>query len=428
MNKNGKTNIGVVFGGRSVENEISVITAIQAMEAVDAEKYDVTPIYISKQGHWYTGEALRHSENYKHMDQLFASCEEVYLRPIYGDNRLYKVRKGLFGSDVAAEIDVILPALHGTNCEDGSVQGAFEMTGIPYAGCNVLASANGMDKITMKMILAQSGIPVVDYVWLTDKEWYDRQEQVVERIESSLHYPVIVKPADSGSSVGIEAVHDRDHLIEAIENAAAYSKRIIVEHLVEQLREINCSVLGDYYECEASVCEAPLRSGEILSYQDKYLGGGGKGGAKRGGTKSQGMRSTVREIPARLPQQTTDLIRTTAVETFKTLGCDGVARIDFMIDDATGKVYVNRCYRQSLCQRDKHHPGIVVVLSVGGVGRIVRPPHRPSHRDSAAPQPRGVVQDHKLQAEYIQLLDRRRHQGRQGIEGIAPPPTRHKHN
>ena len=136
-------------------------------------------------------------------------------------------------------------------------------------------------------------------------------------------------------------MHDRDHLIEAIENAAAYSKRIIVEHLVEQLREINCSVLGDYYECEASVCEAPLRSGEILSYQDKYLGGGGKGGAKRGGTKSQGMRSTVREIPARLPQQTTDLIRTTAVETFKTLGCDGVARIDFMIDDATGKVYVN---------------------------------------------------------------------------------------
>lgn len=341
MNKNGKTNIGVVFGGRSVENEISVITAIQAMEAVDTEKYDVTPIYISKQGHWYTGEALRHSENYKHMDQLFASCEEVYLRPIYGDNRLYKVRKGLFGSDVAAEIDVILPALHGTNCEDGSVQGAFEMTGIPYAGCNVLASANGMDKITMKMILAQSGIPVVDYVWLTDKEWYDRQEQVVERIESSLHYPVIVKPADSGSSVGIEAVHDREHLVEAVENAAAYSKRIIVEHLVEQLREINCSVLGDYYECEASVCEAPIRSGEILSYQDKYLGGGGKGGAKRGGTKSQGMRSTVREIPARLPQQTTDLIRTTAVETFKTLGCDGVARIDFMIDDATGKVYVN---------------------------------------------------------------------------------------
>ena len=242
---------------------------------------------------------------------------------------------------MAAEIDVILPALHGTNCEDGSVQGAFEMTGIPYAGCNVLASANGMDKITMKMILAQSGIPVVDYVWLTDKEWYDRQEQVVERIESRLHYPVIVKPADSGSSVGIEAVHDRDHLVEAIENAAAYSKRIIVEHLVEQLREINCSVLGDYYESEASVCEAPLRSGEILSYQDKYLGGGGKGGAKRGGTKSQGMRSTVREIPARLPQQTTDLIRTTAVETFKTLGCDGVARIDFMIDDATGKVYVN---------------------------------------------------------------------------------------
>lgn len=340
MNRNGKTNIGVVFGGRSVENEISVITAIQAMEAVDTDKYDVTPIYISKQGRWYTGEALRHSENYKHMDQLFASCEEIYMRPVYGDNRLYKVHRRPFCSDVAAEIDVILPALHGTNCEDGSVQGAFEMTGIPYAGCNVLASANGMDKITMKMILAQSGIPVVDYVWLTDKEWYDRQQQVIDRVESKLNYPVIVKPADSGSSVGIEAVHDREHLIEAIENAAAYSKRIIVEHLVEQLREINCSVLGDYYECEASVCEAPVRSGEILSYQDKYLGGG-KGGSKRGGAKSQGMGSTVREIPARLPQQTAEHIRATAVDTFKTLGCDGVARIDFMIDETTGKVYVN---------------------------------------------------------------------------------------
>lgn len=341
MNKNGKTNIGVVFGGRSVENEISVITAIQAMEAVDKEKYDVTPIYISKQGRWYTGETLRHSENYKDMERLFASCTEVYMRPVYGDNRLYKVKRNIFCTDVAAEIDVILPALHGTNCEDGSVQGAFEMTGVPYAGCNVLASANGMDKITMKMILAQSGIPVVDYVWLTDKEWYDRQQQVVERVENRLGYPVIVKPADSGSSVGIEAVHDREHLVEAIENAAAYSKRIIVEHLVERLREINCSVLGDYYECEASVCEAPVRSGEILSYQDKYLGGSGTKGAKHGGTKSQGMRSTVREIPARLPQQTTDLIRTTAVETFKTLGCDGVARIDFMIDEASDKVYVN---------------------------------------------------------------------------------------
>ena len=339
---NSKINVGVIFGGRSVENEISVLTAIQAMEAIDTTKYDITPIYISKEGAWYTGAELRNSANYKNLDKLYAACEQVYLRPIYGDNHLYKVRKPLFGSDVAATLDVILPALHGTNCEDGSFQGTIEMTGIPYAGCNVLASANGMDKITMKMILSACGIPVIDYAWFSDKEWFDCQESVVERTKKKLNYPMIVKPADSGSSVGITAVHNREEFIEAVDNAVSYSKRIIVERLVEQLKEINCSVLGNYYECEASVCEAPIRSGEILSYADKYLGGGANGGTKGGGVKqSQGMRSTVREIPANLPDDVTTFIRTTAVATFKALACDGVSRIDFMIDEATGKIYVN---------------------------------------------------------------------------------------
>ena len=336
-----KINVGVIFGGRSVENEISVLTAIQAMEAINTAKYDITPIYITKQGHWYTGEGLRQSQNYKDMERLLEKCEQVYLRPVYGDNHLYRVRKPMFGSDVVATLDVILPALHGTNCEDGSFQGTIEMTGIPYAGCNVLASANGMDKITMKMVLAQSGIPVIDYVWFSDKEWFDREAATIERVEQQLGYPVIVKPADSGSSVGIKAVHNREELKEATENAISYSKRIIVEHLVEQLKEINCSVLGNYYECEASVCEAPIRSGEILSYEDKYLGGGVKGGAKGGVKESRGMHSTVREIPARLPEHQTEFIRTKAVETFKALACDGVARIDFMIDEKDQQIYVN---------------------------------------------------------------------------------------
>ena len=344
-----KIKVGVIFGGRSVENEISVLTAIQAINALDKERYEVTPIYISKQGRWYTGKALTDSQNYRHMDSLLASCDEVYLRPTYGDNNLYKVNKPLISyfkqmfniskDEIAATLDVILPALHGTNCEDGSFQGAVEMTGIPYAGCNVLASANGMDKITMKMILKESGIPVIDYTWFSDKEWYDAQQSVIERVESTLGYPVIVKPADSGSSVGISAVHNREELIEATDNAASFSKRIIVEHLVEQLKEINCSVLGNYYDCEASVCEAPIRSGEILSYADKYLGGAksSKGGVKQ----SEGMRSTLREIPANLPAETTDFIRKAAVETFKALNCDGVSRIDFMIDQANGNIYVN---------------------------------------------------------------------------------------
>ena len=328
-----KINVGVIFGGRSVENEISVITAAQTMAAMNVEKYNIVPIYISKEGHWYTGEKLRSTDNYRDMKSLLSSVEEVYLRPVYGDNRLYKVRKPLFGSDVVTTLDVILPALHGTSGEDGSFQGLIEMTGIPYACPNTLASANGMDKITMKMILRESGIPVVDYAWFSDKEWLSERDDVLVRCEA-LNYPLIVKPANLGSSVGIKAVHNREELVEAVDNAIRYSKRIIVEVLVERLKEINCSVLGDYYDCKASVCEAPVRSGEILSYEDKYLGGGKN-------KPSEGMHSTVREIPARLSDDVTEYIRTTACKTFRVLACDGVSRIDFMIDEATNNIYVN---------------------------------------------------------------------------------------
>ncbi len=328
-----KINVGVIFGGRSVENEISVITAAQTMAAMNVEKYNIVPIYISKEGHWYTGEKLRSTDNYRDMKSLLSSVEEVYLRPVYGDNRLYKVRKPLFGSDVVTTLDVILPALHGTSGEDGSFQGLIEMTGIPYACPNTLASANGMDKITMKMILRESGIPVVDYAWFSDKEWLSERDDVLVRCEA-LNYPLIVKPANLGSSVGIKAVHNREELVEAVDNAIRYSKRIIVEVLVERLKEINCSVLGDYYDCKASVCEAPVRSGEILSYEDKYLGGGKN-------KPSEGMHSTVREIPARLSDEVTEYIRTTACKTFRVLACDGVSRIDFMIDEATNNIYVN---------------------------------------------------------------------------------------
>ena len=326
-------NVGVIFGGRSVENEISVITAAQTMAAMNVEKYNIVPIYISKEGHWYTGDKLRSTDNYRDMKSLLSSVEEVYLRPVYGDNRLYKVRKPLFGSDVVTTLDVILPALHGTSGEDGSFQGLIEMTGIPYACPNTLASANGMDKITMKMILRESGIPVVDYAWFSDKEWLSERDDVLVRCEA-LNYPLIVKPANLGSSVGIKAVHNREELVEAVDNAIRYSKRIIVEVLVERLKEINCSVLGDYYDCKASVCEAPVRSGEILSYEDKYLGGGKN-------KPSEGMHSTVREIPARLSDEVTEYIRTTACKTFRVLACDGVSRIDFMIDEATNNIYVN---------------------------------------------------------------------------------------
>ena len=327
-----KTNVGVFFGGRSTEHEISVISASQAMSAINKDKYDVTPIYISKQGKWYTGEALLDIANYKDIPSLLKKVEEVYMAPQYGDYNLYRVKKPMFGSAVLTTLDVVIPVLHGTNCEDGIFEGVLETIGIPYAGCNTLSSANGMDKITMKMILRACDIPVVDYVWFTDKQWFSQRDALIEKIESKLGYPVIVKPANLGSSVGIGRAVNREQLIEKIDGAEIYSTRIIVEHMVEELQEINCSVLGDCDEYRTSVCEEPIKSGEILSYEDKYMGG--SKGAK-------GMQASQKRIPAELPDEVTKRIQFLAGETFRVLSCHGVSRVDVIIDRSNSNIYVN---------------------------------------------------------------------------------------
>ncbi|MCQ2153071.1 MAG: D-alanine--D-alanine ligase [Bacteroidales bacterium] len=329
-----KTKVGLLFGGRSVENEISVVTAVQTSESLDADRYEVVPIYISKQGRWYTGDGLLKVENYRDLTRLLASSSEVYMKPLYGDYNLYLNGGGLFGDKVVATLDVILPTLHGTNCEDGTVQGVLASIGIPFVGCGVLASANGMDKITMKMILRGCGIPVVDYFWFNDKSWYADRDKVADALEKTLKYPVIVKPANSGSSVGIRPAHNREEFFEAAEYACTFTTRIIVERLITALKEVNCSVIGNYEECEASVCEVPQRSGEILTYEDKYKGGGK-------GAKSKGMRSTKRELPAKLADGETEYIQDLACRTFRALSCDGVARIDFMKDEDDRRIYVN---------------------------------------------------------------------------------------
>ncbi len=327
-----KTNIGVFFGGRSTEHEISVISASQAMAAIDREKYDVTPIYISKQGRYYTGDALLDIKNYRDIPSLLEKCTQVYMEPSYGDYNLYRVKKPVFGSAVVTTLDVVIPVLHGSNVEDGIFEGVLESIGIPYAGCNTLASANGMDKITMKMILRECGVPVIDYVWFTDKEWFKRRDAIIEQIESTIGYPVIVKPANLGSSVGIGRAANREQMIEKIETAEKYSSRLIVEHMVDNLKEINCSVLGDCDEYQASVLEEPIKSAEILSYEDKYMGG--TKGAK-------GMQASQKRIPADLPEEMTKEIRHLAGETFRVLSCHGVSRIDFIVDEDKNKVYVN---------------------------------------------------------------------------------------
>lgn len=327
-----KTNIGVFFGGCSTEHEISVISASQAMSAIDRSVYDVTPVYISKNGRWYTGDALLEIANYRDIPALLKQCQEVYMEPVKDDYNIYLRKHKLFGSNVVTTLDVAIPVLHGSYGEDGTFEGILDAIGIPYAGCNVLASANGMDKITMKMILQACDVPVVDYVWFTDKQWFSQRDDLIQRIETKLGYPVIVKPANLGSSVGIGRAADREQLIRRLNDAERYSSRLIVEHMVENLHEVNCSVLGDCDEYQTSVCEEPIKSGEILSYEDKYMGG----------TKgSKGMQASQKRIPADLPDDVTKAIRFYAGETFRVLSCHGVSRVDVIMDADNGKIYVN---------------------------------------------------------------------------------------
>lgn len=329
-----KTNVAVFFGGRSVEHEISVISALQAISAMNKDKYEVVPIYISKQGRWFTGQELLEIKNYKDMSALTERCTEVFMRPEYGDYNLYKAEVGRFSrrNPVLCELHVVLPVLHGTNGEDGIFEGLLETIGIPFAGCNTLSSANGMDKITMKMILRECGIPVVDYVWFTDRQWFADKESLIKKIESQLGYPVIVKPANLGSSVGIGKASCREELVAKIDNAERFSQRIIVEHMIEQLKEINCSVLGDADDHQSSVCEEPIKTGDFLSYEDKYMGGS---------KSAKGMQASEKRIPAQLSGEVSEHIRHIAGETFRVLSCHGVSRVDVMIDEKDGNVYVN---------------------------------------------------------------------------------------
>lgn len=330
-----KTKVGVFFGGRSVEHEISVISALQAINAFDNTKYDVVPVYISKQGKWFTGDALLDVSNYKDLKGLESKVEEVYMRPVYGDYKLYRMnlKGGLFSKKdpVVDDLHIAFPVLHGSHGEDGMFQGVLETIGIPFVGCDTLSSANGMDKITMKMILRESGIPVVDYVWFTDREWLTSREAVDKKIEEDLGYPVIVKPANLGSSVGISKASDRKSLDSAIENAIRFSSRIIVERMIQDMMEINCSVLGDADNRETSVCEEPISHKDFLTYDEKYGGGGAK----------SGMQASQKKIPADIPEETSAKIRKMAADTFRVLACNGVSRVDVMIDKENDEIYVN---------------------------------------------------------------------------------------
>lgn len=333
-----KIKVGVFFGGQSVEHEVSIISGIQAVYAFNREKYDIIPIYITKNNEMYIGENIGEIEAYKDIPSLLKRSQKIIL--VNENKKLNLVRYPMkkFGNNIINSIDVAFPIVHGTNTEDGTLQGYFRTLCIPYVGPDVTSSAIGMDKYVMKTVLKDNGIPVLDCICLDVKKYHANPNDILEHVEERIGYPVIVKPINLGSSVGIKVAKDRAELEDAFEYAFQFANKLLVERAIVKLREINCSVLGDYEEAKASECEEPVGSDEILSYEDKYLSGNGSSKTDNG---SKGMTSLSRKLPAPLSPEKREEIRALAVKTFQTLNCNGVSRIDFMIDTETDQLYVN---------------------------------------------------------------------------------------
>jgi D-alanine-D-alanine ligase len=313
-------NVAILFGGKSPEHEVSVISANQAIQALKGHnRYNVIPVYVSKKGDWYTHEKLSELTNYKNISTLLKESHQVDIS--LSSKSFFYTTTGFFKKKVEFKIDIAFPVFHGRHGEDGGVQGLLELMDIPYVGSNILASATTMDKIASKMILNESKINTLAYHWCYSDEWLLSPDSILDDIEAVFSYPLIIKPSDLGSSIGISKADNRDELEESIHQAASYSTRILIEPAITNLKEINCSVLGTHGEMETSVCEQPLGSDEILSFTDKYKSSGGK---------SKGMTSLKRKIPADITPEQEIIIKNMAKATFKAFDSSGLVRIDFI--------------------------------------------------------------------------------------------------
>ena len=337
-----KMNLAVIFGSRSCEHDVSIISALQLMEAAKAAGYVVTPVYISREGLWYTGDALFSVETFRDFNPMAKGITRVNLDVSANAGDLWAwppQRAGLFAKVPApvAHIDCAIPVLHGLHGEDGTVQGLLEMANIPYASSGVLGSAVGMDKIAMKQILRGAGFPVLDFVWFTRDQFRTERETIIAEIERKIKYPAFVKPAALGSSIGVSRAGNREELEKAIDLAASYDRRILVEVGVENPVEINCAALGYGEDVRASVCEMPIPStgDKFLNFFEKYLRN-----ASAKGESSRGMKSLSRVVPAPIGEELTGRIQKMTKEIFRLLDCRGTVRIDFILD-GNDVLYVN---------------------------------------------------------------------------------------
>ena len=330
-----KIQLGVIYGSRSCEREVAIISAVQLMNHVDTEKYDVIPVYISEQGMWYTGEALRDISAYTPFNPDRKGIKQVHLDVTAGSGALMATRpgKGLFGHPtqvVAARLEVCVIVMHGLNGEDGTLQGMLELANLPYTSTGVAGSAIGMDKIMMKQFFRGAGdLPVLPDCWFSRSMWEKDRDAVLDEAEK-LGYPVFVKPANLGSSIGVSRADDREGLVDSLELAFDYDRRVLVEKGLDKPIELNCSVLGYDDEVEASPIEMPISAEKFLDFKEKYLASGG----------SKGMASLHRILPAPIPDELKEKIQALSRRIFRMLDCKGVVRIDYMWDRNSDNIYI----------------------------------------------------------------------------------------
>ena len=330
-----KKQVGVIFGSRSCEREVSIISAVQLMRHADQEKYDIIPVYIDESGNWYTGDALRDIGSFKPFNPDKKGITKVFPDLSSGSGALLTHARGtgLFSKDrieIAARIDVYIIVMHGLHGEDGTIQGLLELANVPYTSTGVAGSALGMDKIMMKQFFRGADLPVLPGIGVTRTRYLSEPKSVFEEVEKELGYPVFVKPANLGSSIGVSRADDRESLEDSLELAFEYDRRVLIEAGLDKPIELNCSVLGYDEEIEASPIEMPINQDEFLDFKDKYLASGG----------SKGMASLHRVLPAPIEDELRDEIQEMSRKIFRMLDCKGVVRIDYMFDKNAGKLYI----------------------------------------------------------------------------------------
>lgn len=322
-------NIGVFFGSRAPEHDVSIITAQLIIATLKDLDHNPIPIYISKSGRWYIGKQLDSIIFFRDPDKekKLSKMKEYTLEPEAETDKMIFHPRGLFGRKV--EIDLAFPALHGLNGEDGTMQGLYELFNIPYIGCDVASSAIAMDKVLTKMFFQSIAIPTPDFIYFRQFDWTQNQNKILERVKNKLKFPLMVKPARLGSSIGMQKVKDENSLKDAIAVALHYDNKVLIENCITDMKDITCSVIGDD-KLEASLLQESLFKDELFSYDDKYLN---NGGAQLGKATSNLV------IPASLDEAMTRKVQSLSKTIFKELGCAGIARFDWLYDNTRRDIY-----------------------------------------------------------------------------------------